>query len=944
MGIFGMSEKELKEFAKKLSAQEIELKNREESTKLERELLEIAKSSLAKERADHLEEVKRISDQITEANAKLENRRQEVIRLEAKAKAGFAKEQEKTFKEIIEKRILKQDARQKELDKLAQRIAANFAKVNDKEGEIARRELAVTEREQSADAGFADKVTALAAEAKRQYEKNQQKANQLKEREDLLAEADAQLEAAKEALRLREKKVAEAERKRDAGYSDARAILDAELHYKRVEWQNEEIQKRRALQEKLTEQKTKSLVALEAEISTIRKNRLAEITTAEKKECDRIRKTVEEEAKRIRDEIRQERKAWEAERVKRQAELKTQSESNEKKAGELSAKEDYLAGKERELQIKERNLETQLNEQKETIEERVAERKASFDVAQDELHEEIQRLRNSLQTQTGLVGLFEQLKRQLGNNDPAEILRDLNAKTDELKRLREELATRPSAEMRERYDTLEKVAKREKERANELDAQLAKKEADFAQAANHRRKNSELEAENRSLAQKAKLWEAEANKVHAELQRLLTAYEKPAELEARYGEIKLPRITADTFTPPKKTGNIDELTWLEGIGNACDNYGLHFPTRILKAFHTALKTAEWSPLTVLAGVSGTGKSELPRLYSHFGGLLFEPLSVQPNWDSQESMLGFFNSIDNKFDAQPVLRFLAQSQQKRTNDYPGLNDAVCLILLDEMNLAHPELYFAEFLSKLELRRGMKRGEVPTLPVKVGAGMKPYELPLGRNVLWTGTMNQDETTKSLSDKVIDRSIIIHFPRPTALKRRLELNVLDENNRSPLLHKEDFFKWLAKESKFTDEQVKPYKEFIEEMNRELGVAGRAIGHRVWQSIEYYMANYPDVCAALTKGGDAPTLQKAMHTAFEDQLVQKVMPKLRGIDTRGKTRTDCLDKILGQLHKGINKMPFHLDDDFNLACELGYGQFIWQSANYLGTEDFTTKSEAKK
>jgi len=159
------------------------------------------------------------------------------------------------------------------------------------------------------------------------------------------------------------------------------------------------------------------------------------------------------------------------------------------------------------------------------------------------------------------------------------------------------------------------------------------------------------------------------------------------------------------------------------------------------------------------------------------------------------MLGFFNSIDNKFDAQPVLRFLAQSQisgreqyEQRIRrwqsmspdqqialdpekdkeliealkqaDYPGLQDAVCLVLLDEMNLAHPELYFAEFLSKLELRRGRKGDDVPFIPVKIGAGMEPYKLPLGRNVLWTGTMNQDETTKSLSDKVLDRSIISTF----------------------------------------------------------------------------------------------------------------------------------------------------------------------------------------
>jgi 5-methylcytosine-specific restriction endonuclease McrBC GTP-binding regulatory subunit McrB len=294
------------------------------------------------------------------------------------------------------------------------------------------------------------------------------------------------------------------------------------------------------------------------------------------------------------------------------------------------------------------------------------------------------------------------------------------------------------------------------------------------------------------------------------------------------------------------------------------------------------------------------------------------------------MLGFFNSIDNRFDAQPVLRFLAQFQKpwNEDDDYPGMADAMGLVLLDEMNLAHPELYFAEFLSKLELRRGMKESDVPFLPVKIGAGMEPYELPLGRNVLWAGTMNQDETTKSLSDKVLDRSIIIHFPRPTELKRRLKLLPLDSSNRGQILHRSSWFSWIEQGSHFTNEDVKPFKTFIEEMNASLAVAGRALGHRVWQSIEYYMANYPDVRAA---GDDKSLKSKAMHTAFEDQLVQKVMPKLRGIDTRGKSRTECLDKIRGQLNLGIAGDGFNLDEDFEHALELGYGQFIWQSANYL-------------
>jgi hypothetical protein len=201
-----------------------------------------------------------------------------------------------------------------------------------------------------------------------------------------------------------------------------------------------------------------------------------------------------------------------------------------------------------------------------------------------------------------------------------------------------------------------------------------------------------------------------------------------------------------------------------------------------------------------------------------------------------------------------------------------------------------------------------------------------------------MNQDETTKSLSDKVLDRSIIIHFPRPTELKRRLQLTPLDEKNRGRLLHKSSWQSWLAQDTSFSEDEVKPFKSFIEDMNAALAIVGRAIGHRVWQSVEYYMANYPDVRAA-QNANDKDALSKAFHVAFEDQLVQKVMPKLRGIDTRGKSKTECLDKILAQINAGIEGNPFNLTEDFNLACELGYGQFIWQSANYLRDSDANTQ-----
>jgi GTPase subunit of restriction endonuclease len=244
----------------------------------------------------------------------------------------------------------------------------------------------------------------------------------------------------------------------------------------------------------------------------------------------------------------------------------------------------------------------------------------------------------------------------------------------------------------------------------------------------------------------------------------------------------------------------------------------------------------------------------------------------------------------------------------------------LILLDEMNLAHVELYFSDFLSKLESRRGQGKKQVPQIDVKLGAGIEPYKLPLGRNVLWAGTMNQDETTKSLSDKVLDRGIEIHFPRPANLKRRQKLTPLTKIVEDPmLLRYSDWSKWRKMESEFSSKEIKPFMNFVEQMNHSLSNAGRALGHRVWQSIEYYMANYPDVQAAKLEQ-DEKMLKEAMHTSFEDQLVQKVMPKLRGIETRGKSRTECLDKIKQQLVDG----EYSIIDDFDFACEFGYGQFM--------------------
>lgn len=715
---------------------------------------------------------------------------------------------------------------------------------------------------------------------------------QLAQREVQCVSERETLEAEKEKLRQREVAVQKAEIQRDRGYADERARLDDELF------------SLRKVQEKDLESKRASaLTALEKELTVERVSRIANLG---KEIADRL-SAHEAAIQQDKDELEQKRKAF----LKNQAELDELRDELEYQKQRLRSNKDRLEERESGL-----NLE---------VDARVAQRKHSFESEKAALNDEIARLRESLKTSSALISNFEVLKHKLGDEDPAAVLLRLKTYEEEINTLREDLATRPTQEMQDAFDRLTseqselKLACERFSEENEGLRSAARAQSDLEMQV------AELTDKNKSLLRRFESVDADNNRLMEELKRLQSSYEREQDREARIRDIETPYVQKEL---PRAVENVEELQWLDGIRQSCIDYGLRFPRRILHAFHTALKTSEWSPVTVLAGVSGTGKSELPRLYSHFGGINFLSLAVQPNWDSQESMLGFFNSIDNKFDAQPVLRLLAQSQKVQAEGYPlGLKDAMNLILMDEMNLAHVELYFAEFLSKLELRRGMKK-ELPFLDVKLGAGIQPYQLPIGRNVLWAGTMNQDETTKSLSDKVLDRGIVINFPRPTTLERRRQLIPLGD--QAPLLSRKLWESWWCRESKFSDDQILPFKGFIEDMNDALSKVGRALGHRVWQSIEYYMANYPDVLDAQRKNDDAG-LVKAMKVAFEDQLVQKVMPKLRGIETRGKSRTDCLDRIRTQL---VND-NYTIIEDFDLACEFGYGQFIWSSANYLKDDE---------
>lgn len=126
--------------------------------------------------------------------------------------------------------------------------------------------------------------------------------------------------------------------------------------------------------------------------------------------------------------------------------------------------------------------------------------------------------------------------------------------------------------------------------------------------------------------------------------------------------------------------------------------------------------------------------------------------------------------------------------------------------------------------------------------------------------------------------------------------------------------------------EKEIDDLKEKMEEINGYLKFSGRAIGHRVWQSIENYIRNYPLVLESI-RNKNTEEMKKVIQIAFEDALVQKLMPKLKGLETEGLVRKECLEEISSKIKTYANGIASDFDNSLNNP----YGVFVWNSSEYL-------------
>lgn len=362
----------------------------------------------------------------------------------------------------------------------------------------------------------------------------------------------------------------------------------------------------------------------------------------------------------------------------------------------------------------------------------------------------------------------------------------------------------------------------------------------------------------------------------------------------------------------KEAGVMEENDALHRVQLHFQAAGLAYPERTLRAFHTAMKVNESTQMAVLAGISGTGKSQLPRQYAAGMGIGFLQVPVQPRWDSPQDLMGFYNYIEGRFRPTDMARAL-WALDELNNPEGALRDRMLMILLDEMNLARVEYYFSDFLSRLESRpaprdvgdKGLRKDAEIELEIPKAEVRRIFP---GYNLLFAGTMNEDESTQSLSDKVVDRANVIRFAAPIQIVRGAA-----QGQRPPTeaLRRSAWERWSK--AKRTEEERNSAQSKIESMVKLMRDLGRPFGHRLGRAMLAYVDRYP-----VTEG-----VPNIVNHALADQVEMRLLPKLRGVEVEAKANEmGRLQSFVADL--GDDPLAHAIGQSVEAAAATG--QFVWQ------------------
>ena len=273
---------------------------------------------------------------------------------------------------------------------------------------------------------------------------------------------------------------------------------------------------------------------------------------------------------------------------------------------------------------------------------------------------------------------------------------------------------------------------------------------------------------------------------------------------------------------------------------AAQKLGLNYDIEDIRRFIGGLGVTK---IIILQGMSGTGKTSLAYAFGEFIDNPTVIVPVQPMWKERTDLIGYYNEFTQRFNETTLLQKMYEAHY---------NKGMYLTLLDEINIARIEYYFAEFLSLLELPDYQKRNldvvsdkwdNDPEL-LKDGRITLPY------NMWFIGTANNDDSTFAISDKVYDRAMVLNL----------------DNKAKP---------FIASDSQIQRVTAKKYYELIEEAQSRYEITDRNL--RRIKELDTYLI-------------------KHFQITFGNRIMNQIKNYVPIIVASGGTELEAIDDILSK------------------------------------------------
>lgn len=427
----------------------------------------------------------------------------------------------------------------------------------------------------------------------------------------------------------------------------------------------------------------------------------------------------------------------------RESELHKREDQLEAKSRQLTAEGQKLEWSEEYLQEQERDLSSR-------VERLIAGKQEEYQHRLTALEVERDQARKDRDQHIATLRQREEADRRFGQRSPEQVIADLDRLKEENDDLQTQLAARPDADAIVRLAALDQEQQSWKAERLDLTRQVSELERRLAYADSDAGKRETQRDRIASLVSQQELLR-QAN------EELRTRYEE--HLSHSESQSPFPAcMDMDNDEDLRQPAPADDVASLrkfaEDVRFRIAQDDLYYTEADIRSFIGGLAMGR---LTLLQGISGTGKTSLPMAFAKAVGTRASIIEVQAGWRDPQDLVGHYNAFEKQFYEKEFLKALYRAGA------PRWEDTIQIVLLDEMNLSYPEQYFSDMLSALELQEEEQRlvlmtHAVSPAPSRLRDGSW---LPIPPNVWFVGTANHDETTMDFADKTYDRAHVMEFP---------------------------------------------------------------------------------------------------------------------------------------------------------------------------------------